>query len=174
MRKVFIALTLTSLCSIAGAAVMPVHKKAHAPVAPSTPTPGLPSAPMSNPFLPLTQAPKVTSKAVLGVPVKKTLSPIDQEKEFVAAAFLEYGTKVGSINGKTIYRLKNHYLFLKTTPTIKLLNMPLSMLQQQTLPPPIPTESSVMVQPQNTQKSATAHPFGGAKPKNTFAGNRHP
>ena len=137
MTRFITTLILASVCATAHAALPPV--KSQLPAAQTIAQNNAPA--LGNPFLPkplegLTMASATGPTA----PVKKKVPIIDQERAFVRLAFLDYGTKVGTVDGKTIFKLQNHYLFVHTTPEVSVLNLPRSVMQEAQLPPPIPSQ----------------------------------
>ena len=144
MSRYIITAALICLCSVAAASQPIVHPTLQPPAA-LPPTSGSANASMlDNPFLPKPdRAGSSGSPAPSSASAEHTLPPLDLEKAFVLRAFMEYGTKVGTINGKTVFRLKNHYLFVKTNSLVQELNIPRSILQEQELPPPIPSAARV-------------------------------
>ena len=135
MTRFITTLMLASLCTIAYAA--PPLAKSQTPAAQTITQNNVPA--LGNPFLPKPlEGSAITSATEPAAPVKKKVPLIDQERAFVRLAFLDYGTKVGTVDGKTIFKLQNHYLFVHTTPEVSVLNLPRSVMQEAQLPPPIP------------------------------------
>lgn len=138
MTRFITTLMLASVCVTAYAA-SPADKSQ----APAVQTVTQSNAPaLGNPFLPKPLGGSaMPSAAGPTAPLKKKVPLIDQERAFVRLAFLDYGTKVGTVDGKTIFKLQNHYLFVHTTPEVSVLNLPHSVMQEAQLPPPIPSQA---------------------------------